>query len=162
MPRLIFIVSVPMALNLGCTSHMEDARSNTSRSKMDSDKPTASAGYFERSEQRDGHTSEPRLPSATEIHGKNVRASLEPCVITWTCPKGEECLGTDDQKTCRPATLGDCKSWWRCRRDGFCTLINGRCLLGVDSDEDCKKTYGEGFNPCEAGMCRALHGDCYE
>jgi hypothetical protein len=94
---------------------------------------------------------------------RTPRASAKPCEITWNCPEGEECLGTDGQKACRPATEDECKTWWRCRRDGFCTLIDGRCLLGVDSDEDCKMTYGEGFNPCgEFGMCRALDGDCVE
>lgn len=93
--------------------------------------------------------------------------SNKPCGATFECPKGEECLGEKGSKQCRPATEADCKSYWRCETDGYCTLIDGRCLLGAETDADCKKPHGNrpggGFNPCELlGACRAVGGDCVE
>ena len=92
--------------------------------------------------------------------------SNQRCEVTFQCPDGEECLGEKGSKKCRPATAEDCESWWRCENDGYCTAIDGRCLLGVKTDADCKRSYGNrpsgGFNPCALGACRAVGGDCVE
>ncbi len=107
--------------------------------------------------------------SATEDSAPPASAkapSNQPCGATFQCPDDEECLGEKGSKTCRPATAKECKSYWRCETDGYCNLVNGRCVLGVETDDDCKKSYGNrpggGYNPCALGACRAVGGDCVE